>query len=382
MIKSGKGKLIISLMIVAFIAIVAMVFFDTTPIDEAKAIEYLDDGTVENLGLNSLSWEKLTLEDFGYEMLGDEKQINIYDNGSAQIAVYRAKAPNVSYFDKDSGEWTMVECSWWENGEPEILYADDGVFLAKITGLANIIASHDGITWYNAGFCEGAYNAMTTAAYDAEESSGIVSWWYEKTPIYHSFDSLEEKTKWTLIEPTEEKKVPIFKYLTAHKESFVGVVGGDKSIALASSTAPDEWTTTIPEDENDTRYMFIQSVNEKLFVTKYNYRKTGGDYIYNVKLCMVSDDATQITETNLSWVGDLASNNISNPRNIIWMDEWNKYALFTEKMMYLSDDGIRWKGVEQPDLSVSQYDTFDGAIYIPGNGFYVKASGYVYFAPY
>jgi hypothetical protein len=123
-IKSGKGKLIISLMIVAFIAIVAMVFFDTTPVDEAKAIEYLDDDAVENLELNSLSWEKLTLEDFGYEMLGDEKQINVYDNGSAQIAVYRAKAPYVSYFDKDSGEWTMVDCSWWENGEPEILYAD------------------------------------------------------------------------------------------------------------------------------------------------------------------------------------------------------------------------------------------------------------------
>jgi hypothetical protein len=64
------------------------------------------------------------------------------------------------------------------------------------------------------------------------------------------------------------------------------------------------------------------------------------------------------------------------------MNEWKKYALFTEKMMYLSDDGIRWKGVEQPDLSVSQYDTFDGAIYIPGDGFYIKASGYIYFAPY
>jgi hypothetical protein len=276
----------------------------------------------------------------------------------------------------------VAQCSWWENGEPEILYADNGVFLAKITGLANIIASHDGITWHNAGFCEGAYNAMTTGAYDAEESSGIVSWWYEKTPIYQSFDSLEEKTEWTLIEPKEEKMVPIFKYLTAHKGNFVGVVGGDKSIATASSTAPDEWIITIPEDENDTRYMFIRSVNDKLFVTKFNYQKKGGEYIYNVKLSVMSDDATQITETNLSWVGDLASNSISNPRNIIWMDEWNKYALFTEKMMYLSDDGISWKGVNQPDLAVSQYDTFDGAIYIPGDGFYIKASGYIYFAPY
>jgi len=32
--------------------------------------------------------------------------------------------------------------------------------------------------------------------------------------------------------------------------------------------------------------------------------------------------------------------------------------------------------------NILQYDTFDGAIYIPGDGFYAKASGYVYYAPY
>ena len=34
------------------------------------------------------------------------------------------------------------------------------VCLACIVGMANIIASFDGITWYNAGYCEGAKNDM------------------------------------------------------------------------------------------------------------------------------------------------------------------------------------------------------------------------------
>jgi hypothetical protein len=382
MFENNKKKILIALAIVILVSIAVMKLYNLKIKDETQAIEYLDQNIVNELELNALSWKKLTYEDFGYEQMDGQEQINIYDNGNAQIAIYKAKVPYVSYYDKDKEEWALSESSWWENGEPEIMYADDGIFLAKITGMANVIASHDGITWYNAGYCEGAYNAMTTAAYDVDNSSGIVSWWYEQTPLYYSFDSLEEKTAWTLVKPNEENAVSIFKYLTTHKGNFVGVVGGDKSIAVASSSTPDAWTTTIHEDEKDSRYMFIRSVNERLFVMKFNHRAKGDEHIYNVRLYAMSDDAAQLEETNLSWVGDLANNHIPNPRNIIWMDEWNKYALFSEKMLYLSDDGITWKGVEQPDLTVSQYDTFNGAIYIPGDGFYVKASGYVYYAPY
>jgi hypothetical protein len=81
-------------------------------------------------------------------------------------------------------------------------------------------------------------------------------------------------------------------------------------------------------------------------------------------------------------VGGLADNNIPNPNNIIWMADWGKYALFAEEMLYVSADGLTWEGVEQPGLSVSQYDNFEGAIYVPGDGFYIKATGYVYYAPY
>jgi hypothetical protein len=115
---------------------------------------------------------------------------------------------------------------------------------------------------------------------------------------------------------------------------------------------------------------------------KFNYTNVGGDYTYYVKLCVMNDDATQITETNLSWVGDLANNNTPNPRNIIWMEDWGKFALLKESMLCVSNDGLYWEGVEQPGFTTSQYDTFNGAIYIPGDGFYVKASGYVYYAPY
>ena len=77
-----------------------------------------------------------------------------------------------------------------------------------------------------------------------------------------------------------------------------------------------------------------------------------------------------------------ANNNIPNPQNIIWMADWGKYAFFNESMLYVSADGLTWEGVEQPGFTTSTYDTFGGAIYVPGDGFYVKASGYVYYAQY
>lgn len=246
------------------------------------------------------------------------------------------------------------------------------MFLAKIVGLANIIASFDGVTWHNAGYCTGAQNAMTTGAYDSTRGSGVVSWWYYKSPVYYSFDSLTERTAWTLV-GADGSSVPIFSYLTAHKGKFVGVVGGNKSIATANSSTPGSWTTTIQEDVNQTNYMFIRSINDKLFVMKYRY--VSG--IYHVKLCVLDDNATTLTETNLSHTGDLADNNIANPQNIVWVPDWGKYALFTEGMLHTSVDGFTWEGVEQGGLTVANSDTFGGAIYVPGDGFYVKASGNV-----
>jgi hypothetical protein len=43
----------------------------------------------------------------------------------------------MSYFNKSTKKWTTVSVPWWSYGEPEILYAGDGVFLAKIVGMAN-----------------------------------------------------------------------------------------------------------------------------------------------------------------------------------------------------------------------------------------------------
>ena len=124
--------------------------------------------------------------------------------------------------------------------------------------------------------------------------------------------------------------------------------------------------------------MFIRSINNVLFVMKYNYSNS----IYDVKLCVMSDDATQITETNLSWNGNLDNNNIPNPKNIIWMPDWGKFVLFKEKSMCLSTDGLTWDHEDQPGLTTNLAHTFDGAIYVPGSGFYVKGSGYVYFGSY
>lgn len=332
-------------------------------------------------GIPTLSWSKMYYSDFGYTQYGGETRIDVYDNGNAQIAVYQAKTPYMSYFNHTTNQWTVVSSPYWGYGAPVILWAGGGVFLAKITGMANIIASFDGITWHNAGYCVGAHNAMTCGAYDVTNSSGIVSWWYYMSPVYYSFDSLTERTEWTLV-GSDGTSVPIFKYLTTHKGLFVGVVGGDKSIATASTASPGSWTTTIPEDVNETSYMYIRSVNDVLFVMKYTYTNVGGEYTYYVTLCVLNDTATVLTETNLSRVGDLADNHNPNPQNIIWMEDWGKFALFSEGMLYVSDDGLTWEGVAQPGFTVSQYDTFGGAIYVPGDGFYVKASGYVYHAPY
>lgn len=328
------------------------------------------------LPIPTLSWQKKYYNDFGYTKYGSETQINVHDNGNAQIAVYRAKTPYMSYYNKATGKWTVVNVSWWNNGAPEILWAGDGVFLAKIIGLANIIASFDGITWYNAGYCQGAQNSMTTGAYDSSIGSGVVSWWYYKSPVYYNFASLTQRVAWTLV-GADGSSVPIFSYMTTHKGKFVGVVGGDRSIAAASTSSPGSWSTTIPEDLN-TYYMYIRSVHDKLFVMKYRY--VSG--IFHVNLCVMNDSATELMETNLSHVGNLADNKIPNPQNIIWMEDWGKYALFNESMLYVSADGLNWEGVEQPGFTTTNSDTFGGAIYVPGNGFYVKASGYVYYAPY
>jgi hypothetical protein len=52
-------------------------------------------------------------------------------------------------------------------------------------------------------------------------------------------------------------------------------------------------------------------------------------------------------------------------------------------MLYVSDDGITWVGKEQPGLSARDLVTFEGAIYIPGKGFYVSCNdNFVYYAEY
>ena len=339
------------------------------------------ENTLPDIDVPSLNWSRKYYNDFGYTKYNSETQINVYDNGNAQIAVYYAKSPYMSYYNKDTKQWTLSDVSWWNNGQPEILYAGNGVFLAKIVGLANIIASYDGITWHNAGYCAGTQNAMTTGAYEPINQSNVVSWWYYKSPVYYSFDSLTERTEWSLV-GADGESVPIFKYLTSHKGKFVGVVGGDLSIATASSTAPGVWTTTIPEDGLESHYMFINSVHDKLFVLKWHSTNVGSDYTYYVRLGVLSDDGTEFIETNLYHEGDLADNRIANPRNIIWMEDWQRYALFNEGMLYTSADGITWEATAQTGFTTSQYDTFDGAIYVPGDGFYVKASGFVYYAPY
>ncbi len=326
----------------------------------------------------TLSWKKLSYNSFGYSNVGGERKIDVYDNGVAQIAVYYAKSPYMSYFNKTTKKWTMVSVSWWSHGAPEILYAANGVFIAKIVGLANVIASFDGITWHNAGFCAGAKNAMTCGAYDMNRGSGVLSFWYFKTPIYSSFDSLTQRTEWRL-SGADGTSVPIFKYMTTHKGNFVGIVGGDKSIARASSASPGVWTTTISEDLNETGYMYIRSINDVLFVMKRRY--VNG--IYYVNLCVMNDSATQIIQTNLSHVGSLADNKTASPQNIIWMEDWGKFAIFNQEMLYVSNDGVYWEGQGQPGLITRDLVTFEGSIYVPGDGFYISTNdGYTYHAEY
>lgn len=330
----------------------------------------------------TLTWQKVNYSHFGYTKYGSETKINVYDNGSSVIASYSAKTPYTAYWNKTTKQWTLSNVTWWNNGQPEILWAGDGVYLAKIVGLANIISSYDGITWYNAGYCSGAYNAMTCGAYDIIRKCGVVSWWYYKSPVYYNYQDLKTRVAWTLV-GSDGTSVPIFKYLTAHKGNFVGVVGGDLSIARASSASPGAWVTTINEDQRETHYMFIRSVHGKLFVMKWYSTYANGKYTYYVRLCVLSDDATQLIETNLSHVGDLADNRIANPQNIIWMNDWGKFALFNQGMLYVSDDGITWEGKAQPGFTTREFLTFEGAIYVPGKGFYVSCNDdYVYFAEY
>ncbi len=325
----------------------------------------------------SLTWQKRYYNDFGYAAYGSERQIRVYDNGNVQIAPYIAKTPYMSYFNKTTKQWTVVSVAWWGHGQPDILWAGDGVFLARIVGFANIIASFDGITWHNAGYCVGAQNSMTCGVYDIDTGCGIVGWWYYKTPIYYSYDSLTQRTEWPLL-GADGVSVPVFWCLTNHKGLFVGIIAGDKEIAVASPLSPGVWTTTIQEDLVETSYMHLRSVHGKLFVMKWRYI----DSTFHVRLCVVNDSATQLTETNLSHVGNLANNNIPSPQNIMWIEEWGRYALLKESMLYTSIDGLYWEGTHQSGFTTVQYEVFQGAIYIPGDGFYVKGNGYVYYAPY
>lgn len=325
----------------------------------------------------TLSWQKLYYNNFGYTQYGSETRIDVFDNGNAQIAVYYAKTPYMSYYNKTTKLWTISNVSYWSNGAPEILFAGDGVFLAKITGMANIISSFDGITWCNAGYCTGAKNGMTCGAYEITKGCSAVSFWYYMSPLYYSTAALSTKVAWTLV-GSNGVSVPYFKYLTAHKGNFVGIVGGNKVIATASSAAPGTWTTTIPDALNETSYMYIRSIHGKLFVMKIRYVNA----TYTVNLCVMNDDATSVTETNLSYVGDLSNNHVPNPQNIIWVENWGRFALFNESKLYVSADGLSWEGTDQPGFTTSQSETFGGAIYIPGKGFYVKGNGYVYYAAY
>ncbi len=329
------------------------------------------------LPIPTLSWSKKYYNDFGYTQYGSERQIDVYDNGNAQIAVYFAKTPYMSYYNKIAKQWQVVSVPWWSYGQPDVHWAGDGVFLASIVGMANIIASFDGITWYNAGFCDKAKNDMVCGAYDINSGCGAVGWWYYQSPLYYSYDSLEERTEWTLV-GADGVSVPVPRYMTAHNGYFVAVRDNSKAIVRASALSPGSWTTTISEDLNETNYMYIRSIHGKLFVMKYNYINSK----YHVKLCMLNDTATEITETNLYNVGGLADNNTHQPYNIIWMADWGKYALFAEEMLYVSADGLYWEGMEQPGLKVIANDNFHGAIYIPGDGFYLRCTNYVYYAPY
>ncbi|ADI00475.1 hypothetical protein [Salisediminibacterium selenitireducens] len=317
-----------------------------------------------------LGWTKRYRSYFGYSSTGGETRISVFDNGNAQIAVYYAKNPNMSYFNHSTGEWTLSPVTWWNHGEPEILHAADGVFLAKITGFGNIIASFDGITWHNAGYCTDASNAMVGGAYDVTTNAGIVTWWSSAKPLYHTYDDLTERTEWPLI-----TSAPVLRYVTHHKGRYVGVESGDRDLWTAMTNTPGFWAIGISEDSHDSRYMFITSVHNRLFVMRWR-RPNNDDYV--VTLCVVSDNVSQITETNLEHVGPLADNRIPNPQNILWMASWGKYVLFNEGTMHLSDDGLYWEAIPQPGLTTQQYETFGGAIYVPGHGFYIKGNGYVY----
>lgn len=58
----------------------------------------------------TLNWEKKYYQDFGYSKYGSETKITVHDNGNAQIAVYSAKTPYMSYFNKSTGQCTVCQC--------------------------------------------------------------------------------------------------------------------------------------------------------------------------------------------------------------------------------------------------------------------------------
>lgn len=60
----------------------------------------------------------------------------------------------------------------------------------------------------------------------------------------------------------------------------------------------------------------------------------------------------------------------------------NNFGDEVKSVSKVSDEGLTWEGTEQPGVTVSENYTFGGAIYVPGDGFYIKAGGYVYYAPY
>ncbi|KAB2953716.1 hypothetical protein F9B85_03605 [Heliorestis acidaminivorans] len=326
-----------------------------------------------------LQWQKKYYNDFGYSRHQSENRISVHNNGQAQICVYHARTPYMSYFNHSTKRWTVVGVSWWSHGVPEILWAGDGVFLAKITGFGNIIASFNGITWHNAGYCLNAQSEMITGAYDMNRNSGIVGWWFARSPLYYSFDSLTERTEWTLV-GADGFSVPVFNSLTAHKDRFVGVVDNRREIATASSASPGTWNKTIEEDDQSIRYALIRSVHNKLFGRRY---WSVGFNSHQIQLCVLNDNATEVTETNLSFVGSLDDNRAPNPENIIWMEQWGRYLLFSENRIYLSADGLEWESWEQTGFTTAADHAFRGAIYVPGNGFYITVNGgYVYFASY
>ena len=86
----------------------------------------------------TLTWQKVNCSHFGYTKYGSETKINVYDNGSSVIASYSAKTPYTAYWNKTTKQWTLSNVTWWNNGQPEILWAGDGVYLVNPKGKLDI----------------------------------------------------------------------------------------------------------------------------------------------------------------------------------------------------------------------------------------------------